>query len=120
MHIALNGKFFNRVLVLAGTGTLCLSLGTGLAVAQDDEIEEVVVTGSRIARDPNLGAPVAIQSVSAEDIQLSGKMDIVEVIREIPALLTSETADSSSSPTGSAFDSDESSVLSSSGEYAPN
>ena len=85
-------------------------------VAQEEELEEITVTGSRISRDPNLGAPVAVQSVSAEDIELSGRLDVVEVVREIPALLTSESADSSASLTGSAFDTDDSSVFSSAGE----
>ena len=85
-------------------------------VAQEEELEEITVTGSRISRDPNLGAPVAVQSVSAEDIALSGRIDVVEVVREIPALLTSESADSSASLTGSAFDTDDSSVFSSAGE----
>ncbi len=116
MHIALNRKFFTQALVLAGTTTLCLGLGTGSAFAQQEEIEEVIVTGSRIARDPNLGAPVAVQSVSAQDIQLSGKMDVAEIVRRIPALSASETGDGSSGPLGSAFDSDNSAVASAAGE----
>jgi len=102
---------------LASVAACGLNLGSGSALAQEqEELEEITVTGSRIARDPNLGAPVAVQSVSSEDIQLSGKLDMVEVIREIPALMTSETGDGSSSPVGSAFDSDNSSVLDASGE----
>ena len=73
--------------------------GPGAALAQDAEIEEtleeIVVTGSRIARDPNLGAPVAVQSVSAEDIRLSGELDVTEVIRNLPALLTTTAGDGS-------------------------
>jgi len=114
MHIALNKKCFTRAMVLAGTTALSLGLTTGSAFAQEEEVEEITVTGSRIARDPNLGAPVSVQSVGAEDIQLSGRMDVVEVIKEIPALITSETGDSSSF--GSAFDSDTSSVADASGE----
>lgn len=104
---------------LGSSAILGLGLCTGPAVAQDagQQIEEIRVTGSRIARDPNLGSPVSVQSVSAQDIQLSGKMDVVEVVREIPALLTSETSDSSAGALGSsAFDSDNSSVLSAAGE----
>ena len=103
MHITLIRKSFAQALVLAGTTVFCLSLGTGSALAQDEDVEEITVTGSRIARDPNLGSSVAVQSVTSDDIQLSGRMDVVEVIREIPALMTSETGDGSSSPVGSAF-----------------
>ncbi len=79
MIITLNRKCFTQALVLAGTTALCLSLGAGSAFAQDDEVEEIIVTGSRIARDPNLGAPVAVQSVDAQQIQLSGNVELVEV-----------------------------------------
>ena len=103
---------FTGIAVFSGIG-----FGAGNALAQEtEELEEITVTGSRIARDPNLGAPVAVQSMTAEDIQLSGRVDVVEAVREIPALMTSETGDSSSSLIGSDFDSDESSVLDLSGE----
>jgi outer membrane receptor protein involved in Fe transport len=113
MIIALNRKCITQALVLAGTTALCLSFGTGSAFAQDDEVEEIIVTGSRIARDPNLGASVAVQSVSSEDIQLSGKMDVTDVIKGIPALMTSNSMDGSVN--ASAFDT-ASGIVSSSGE----
>jgi len=65
---------------------------------QEEALENIVVTGSRIARDPNTGANVPVQSVSGEDIQLSGKLDLGEVLSELPSLLTSNT--SSNSATG--------------------
>ena len=113
MVIALNRKCFTQALVLAGTTALCLGLGTGSAFAQEDELEEIIVTGSRIARDPNLGASVAVQSVDSEDIQLSGQMDVTDVIRTIPALMTSNSMDGSTNV--SAFDT-ASGVVSASGE----
>ena len=102
---------------LTGAALMGLGLSTGTALAQEeDELEEITVTGSRIARDPNLGAPVSVQSVSGEDIRLSGKLDVTEIVREIPALITSDTGDSSADPSGSAFDTDNSSVFSAAGE----
>ncbi|MGI9261186.1 MAG: TonB-dependent receptor plug domain-containing protein, partial [Woeseiaceae bacterium] len=95
------------------TCLLVLGLVNGAALAQEDELEEITVTGSRIARDPNLGAPVAVQSVTSEDIQLSGEMDVTEVVREIPALMTSNSADMSVNNTE--FDTG-SGVVSSAGE----
>ena len=118
MRITFSNTWFTRSLVLGSLAALGLGLTSGMAYAQDDDvvIEEITVTGSRIARDPNLTAPVAVQSVTAEDIQLSGRMDVVEVIREIPALMTSETGDGSASPQGSAFDTDTSAVFDAAGE----
>lgn len=102
---------------LTGTALMGLGLSAGSVLAQEgEEVEEITVTGSRIARDPNLGAPVSVQSVSGEDIRLSGKLDVTEIVREIPALITSDTGDSSADPSGSAFDTDNSSVFSAAGE----
>ena len=102
--------------MLAGAALAGLTFASQGALAQEDELEEITVTGSRIARDPNLGAPVAVQTVSGDDIRLSGKVDVTEVVREIPALITSDTGDSSSSFAGSAFDTDNSAAFSAAGE----
>lgn len=79
---------------------LCVSVLSGFclntsAFAEEGVIEEVIVTGSRIARDPNLGAAGPVQSLSAEDIRLSGETEVVDVLREMPALLTSISSDGS-------------------------
>lgn len=68
------------------------------AMAQDQgdaEIEEIIVTGSRIARDPNIGANVPIQSVSSEEIRMAGEVDLGEILNDIPALLTSNSSSNS-------------------------
>ncbi|MEL6791547.1 MAG: TonB-dependent receptor [Pseudomonadota bacterium] len=67
----------------------------GFAQETDDTNQEIVVTGSRIKRDPNLTEPLPIRSIGAEDIRLSGEPDITDVINDIPALLTSTTAEGS-------------------------
>jgi outer membrane receptor protein involved in Fe transport len=65
------------------------------APAQEEELEEIVVTGSRIARDPNVGANVPVQSLSSDDIQLSGNVDLGETLNRLPALLGSNTSTNS-------------------------
>ena len=85
---------------LYSTVSVPVMFGASAAVAQDqaEELEEIVVTGSRIARDPNVGANVPVQSMSSQDIQLSGDIDIGETLNDMPSLLTSNT--SSNSVTG--------------------
>ena len=68
---------------------------SGQVVAQDELIEEVIVTGSRISRDSNLTGALPVQSVNAEDIRRSGEFSIADVVNDIPALLTSVTAEQS-------------------------
>jgi outer membrane receptor protein involved in Fe transport len=74
--------------------TVASGFGIGAAVAQDSD-DEIVITGSRIARDPNATAPVPIQSVDAEDIKLSGEFSLTDVVNDIPALIGSTTTESS-------------------------
>ncbi len=73
------------------------ALSTVSAYAQDandsDDADEIVVTGSRIARNPNLTEPLPVQSLGSEALQFSGEQDIAEVINDIPALLNSTTAE---------------------------
>lgn len=66
-----------------------------LAQEQDGDLEEITVTGSRIARDPNIGAAVPVQSIGAQDIQLGGTSDLGEILNDLPALLSSNSASNS-------------------------
>ena len=54
----------------------------------DDVLEEVVVTGSRIKRS-NLTTPIPVSVVDAQDIELTGSGDIIDSVQKIPALLNS-------------------------------
>jgi outer membrane receptor protein involved in Fe transport len=65
------------------------------ALAQEEELEEIIVTGSRIARDPNVGGNVPVQSLDAEDLQLSGNVDLGETLGRLPSLLGSNTSTNS-------------------------
>ncbi|MEM9840806.1 MAG: TonB-dependent receptor [Pseudomonadota bacterium] len=69
---------------------------TGAALAQETETEDTItVTGSRIARDPNLVSSTPVQSITSEDIRLSGEINIADVINDIPALVSSLTSENS-------------------------
>lgn len=60
-----------------------------------DEGERIIVTGSRVARDPNAVAPLPISTVNAETLQAAGNLDATATLRQIPALISSgTTADS--------------------------
>lgn len=70
------------------------------SVADEDaasatEDAPIVVTGSRIARDPNIGSAAPIISVTAEDLQRAGTADVVDTLRDIPALTTSTSSEAS-------------------------
>jgi outer membrane receptor protein involved in Fe transport len=99
--VAQDLKNFRRTALLGSAATLVASLALGQTTfaqdtaADDVSIEEVVVTGSRIARDPNLAAPSPVSVVSSVDLKLSGESDIAEVLKDVPALLTTTSSQGS-------------------------
>ena len=65
-------------------------------VSAQDQLEEVLVTGSRIPVNVNAISSVPVQSVSEEDIRNSGEINIADIVADIPALVSSQTAENSS------------------------
>lgn len=63
--------------------------------AAADGEEAIIVTGSRLARDPNLTSPSPVTTVTADDVRSTGVTDVTEVLREIPALISSGTVEDS-------------------------
>jgi outer membrane receptor protein involved in Fe transport len=76
---------------------MILVLAAGQAAAQQaaPDTEVVIVTGTRIERDPNLASPIPVQAVTAEDIQLSGQLNLADIVNDVPALLGSVTGETS-------------------------
>jgi outer membrane receptor for ferrienterochelin and colicin len=57
------------------------------ALAEEElNIEEVVVTGSRIAVDSAVDSASPVTTISADDIRTGGQADLGELLRESPAL----------------------------------
>lgn len=88
--------------VLGGfVSTLALAASGGLAQAQEvavandgavaEEEAVIVVTGTRLSRDPNATAPSPIVTISTEDLRAAGVDDVTDVLREVPALVSSGT-----------------------------
>ena len=79
-------------------GAAALLAATTIPFAQNalaQEIEEVIVTGSRIARDSNLTGALPVQSITADDIRSSGEFSLSDVVNDVPALLQSVTGEQS-------------------------
>ena len=95
MFNALDKEFMTKVSVFGTIATLVFSLTSGSVMAQEQQIEEITVTGSRIARDPNLSGALPVQSIDEQEIQMSGEFSIADVVNDVPALLGSTTSESS-------------------------
>jgi iron complex outermembrane recepter protein len=63
------------------------------------ELEEVIVTGSRIAA-PNEVSTSPIQVVTAKEIQQGGKTDIIDLLNQLPQNFQNANSDLSNSSTG--------------------
>ena len=94
-----NEQSANATLRLAGAALAAAGVlpASGQIASQQGEpvLEEVIVTGSRIARDANLAGALPIQSITAGDIRASGEFALAEIVNDIPALLQSVTAEQS-------------------------
>jgi len=96
MQFSRTSKCIVQAAAVGGLATLSLSLFAGTVFAQEtQEIEEITVTGSRIARDANLSGALPVQTIGEQEIQLSGEFSLSDVVNDIPALLSSTTSESS-------------------------
>ena len=73
---------------------VCSGLGAAGAWGEEIEVEEVVVTGSRI-KSASVYAPQPISTITSETITQSGQVDITEVLNDNPALLSSVSSSNS-------------------------
>jgi len=77
--------------LVSSAGALCAALAINLSTVsvqavsaqQADELEEVVVTGSRIRRNP-LDEAVAIMDISRDDINKSGSTNLGDALQNLP------------------------------------
>lgn len=59
--------------------------------AAEEPAQQIVVTGSRIARDPNATAPLPVNTINATELRNFGANDPTAALRQIPALVSSGT-----------------------------
>ena len=71
------------------------------AFAQDQEVEEVVVTGSRIAQ-PNLETTSPVTQVTADDIATQGVTRVEDLVNQLPQAFAAQNASVSNGATGTA------------------
>jgi iron complex outermembrane recepter protein len=77
------------IAIIAGAWTLAATAQTSPAAAAGDSkaagLEEIVVTGSRIAA-PNAVSTSPIQVISSQSIETTGKTDISDIITQLPQI----------------------------------
>jgi outer membrane receptor protein involved in Fe transport len=109
MQFAQIYRIFARVLAVAASAALCLTLSTGAAFGQeiDETIEEIKVTGTRITR-ANQVQPNPVYGLDSEEIKATGQLNMIDVVDDLPQLFSSQNGAQSnffdSTDTGSGVD----------------
>lgn len=81
----------NSTLIAGLTAAAMISVAPGAAMAQEDQatnLGEVVVTGSRIRRNPT-NSPTPLIQIGQEELLQSGEVNVIDFLADIPALSTS-------------------------------
>lgn len=89
-------KALLQTVALVGmTAVLAPGLALAQEAAEEDVDEVIIVTGTRIARDPNVASPTPIQTINEEAITQSGVFNTADVLNDVPALMFSSTSETS-------------------------
>ena len=88
-----------RVTPVAAAPLVALTLTTPSALAQESDVEEIVVTGSRIAR-PDFESASPIVSVTEDFFRRSGSGTVESQLNTLPQLVPSFTSTSNNPSNG--------------------
>jgi outer membrane receptor protein involved in Fe transport len=103
MNINLNVRNAVRLAIAAtaaaaGSGALAQNAATGAA----KELEEVIVTGSRIAASPNDVSVAPVTSITAADIEKTGLVRAEDLLNNLPQVIAENNSGQSISSNGTA------------------
>ena len=85
------------------TALALASIAPSAAFAQDDEeLEEVVVTGSRLTTNPNLAAATPVLSVTGDEGMLRGNVRIEDFVNVLPQVFAGQASEVSNGASGTA------------------
>ncbi len=87
-------KPFSSAVSIA-VGLACMAPGSSFAQDTGDAIEEIVITGSRI-RTGRQAPSIPIDTVTADDIKLSGYTNVEEILNNMPQFVPERTASTNS------------------------
>jgi outer membrane receptor protein involved in Fe transport len=82
---------------LIGAGLLGLALAQGVAAAAagdgDEELSEVVITGSRIAGNVGMAAPTPVTAVTADELTALSPTTLISALSQLPQFYANTTND---------------------------
>src|SRR5687767_13234929 len=87
--------------MIGGALALALAAGPAFGQAAEAEVEELVVTGSRLAQ-PNLVTTSPVTQVTGEDIDTAGVTRVEDLINQLPQAFAAQNSTVSNGATGTA------------------
>ena len=82
-------------------GTAAAATGVLPAMAADENIQEVIVTGSRIS-SPNLTSISPVTTIGSDDINATGKIRVEDILNQLPQAMAAQGSNISNGSTGAA------------------
>ena len=98
---------FNIKILSTRSSALALLVGalivpSGMLMAQDEAIEEITVTGSRIKANPNLTATVPVLSVTGSEGIQRGNVRIEDFVNVLPQVMAGQASEMANGASGTA------------------
>ncbi|MEO8062538.1 MAG: TonB-dependent receptor [Pseudomonadota bacterium] len=90
-----NGRAMALLCGLTAAATSSIVSAQQATPTEDKNLDEVVVTGSRIAR-PNLESPVPVTTVSADELYETGSTSVGDLLNDLPSLRSTFSQSNSS------------------------
>lgn len=87
---------------MSGVAIAATAASLPTAAQAQDTLEEVIVTGSRIAQDPNLITSSPVTTVQSQELVFRGVIRVEDLINDLPAIIPELTANESNGATGTA------------------
>lgn len=91
-----------RTTMLSGFAAAAILPATAMAQDADVADDNIIVTGTRLQTNPNLGAANPVLSVSDEEIDVRGVVRIEDLVNTLPQLSAGQTTEVSNGATGTA------------------
>jgi iron complex outermembrane receptor protein len=101
MSITMLSKAVHRALYGTTVAVTAVSV-PNVVRAQQGELQEVVVTGTRIATDSNLSSSSPVSTVDRAEVQFSGITRIEDLVNDLPQVVPELTSNESNGATGTA------------------
>ena len=83
-------------------GALIAPIGANAQEAQDEVLEEIITTGSRLKANPNLAAAVPVMSVTGAEGMERGNVRIEDFVNILPQVMAGQASEVSNGASGTA------------------